>query len=222
MGNLSKEPKNQNREPFSEKIDVQTNNPRKLFRAISDLYKDEMSKRGYETFYEEEPTLDETGIVGVAEFDGCIDMGKIRRPRTKERLISGLIVAVLGVFFFIYLVKPWLDTFNEFPSMLQDYGWAIFVIAAIVVASSKDKTTLMIGIDLKGEGYQYKGNKQYAHNDVEKKERLDVISDVRLILNAFFYKGSYYKKEYEVELKTDWQYISEKLHKIVPEYRIPD
>jgi len=32
---------------LEEKIDIQTNNPRKLFRAISDMFEDEMSNRKY-------------------------------------------------------------------------------------------------------------------------------------------------------------------------------
>lgn len=206
---------------LSEKIDLQTNNPRKLFRAIADLFEDEMSKKDYKTFLKDIPTLDETGIAGVADFEGCIEMGRTHRSYTKERIVIGIIISIIGIPFFINFVMPELASFESIPFVLKDNSWIIFVIVSIAIALTKAKTVLFIAVDIEGEGYQYKGNKQITIHDSEKKERLDVVSDVRLIMKAFFYKGSYIKKEYEEDLKRDFNYIREKLHKIVPEYRIP-
>ncbi len=200
--------------PLSEKIDFQTNNPRKLFRAISDLSEEQMIKRNYKIVDEGEPTLEKTGVHGVAEFDGNIDMIKTKRTRSKLRISVGILISIIGVLGFIF-APSLIDIPNE-----HYFGLIIVPIIGIIIIISRTKTEMIINIDLEGESYQYKGNKQ---TDIsEEKQRLDVVSDIRITISGFFSKKSYYKEEYAIQLKQDVQLIKEKLNNIVPEYRIPE
>ena len=199
---------------ISEKIDFQTNNPRKLFRAISDLSEDQMKKRNYKIIDEKEPTLEKTGVHGVAEFDGNIDMIKTINSRSKSRIIVGILITIIGVLGFMF-APSLIDIPNEIY-----FGLIIVPIIGIIIIISRTKTEMVVNIDLDGESYQYRGNKQIEIT--AQKERLDVVSDIRITINGFLSKKSYYKEEYEIKLKQDVSFIKEKLDGIVPEYRIPE
>jgi len=211
---------------LEEKIDVQTNNPRKLFRAISDMFEDEMSNRKYHYTPKEKgvdslrlPELKGTGIEGVAEFDGHIVMEKIQSSHPIGRIIAGIIMIIFGLAFYFF-VDLWVP-FSGIP----DFTWLVSLVAiivGIVLLVLKSKTEMVIGIEITGESYRYKGQKQTTTQDIEAKERLDVVSDVRLMLYGYISNRSYYKEKHKEDLRQDLKYIGEKLYKIVPEYRIPD
>lgn len=211
---------------LEEKIDVQTNNPRKLFRAITDMFEDEMSNRKYHYPSKEKgvdplrlPELKGTGIEGVAEFDGHIEMEKTQSSHPIGRIIAGIIMIIFGLalYFFVDLWMPF--------SGIPDFTWIVWLIVAIVgivLVVLKAKTEMVIGIEITGESYRYKGQKQTTTQDIEGREVLDVVSDVRLMLYGYISNRSYYKENHKEDLRQDLKYISEKLYKIVPEYRLPD
>ena len=87
---------------ISEKIDLQTNNPRKLFRTISDFFEVFMMKRNYVLNDKNEPTLKGTGVHGVAEFEGNIDVKKTLKSRSISRIIIGTFLILIGVFGFLF------------------------------------------------------------------------------------------------------------------------
>lgn len=211
---------------LEEKIDVQTNNPRKLFRAISDMFEDEMSNRKYHYPTKEKgvdplrlPELKGTGIEGVAEFDGHIEMEKIQSSHPIGRIIAGIIMIIFGLIFYFF-VGLWMQ-FTGMPDFMW-LVWIIIVIVGILLLVAKAKTEMVIGIEITGESYRYKGHKQTTTQDIEGKERLDVVSDVRLMLYGYISNRSYYQEKHKEDLRQDLKYIGEKLYKIVPEYRIPD
>lgn len=205
---------------LEKKIDFQTNNPRKLFRTISDLFEDEMSKRGYRNQIEEQPTLESTGIDGVAEFEGYVGMSKIKKSRTKGRILSGILVALIVSPLYGYIITPSLH-FLGVPLFIEQLSWAVFPLMGLIIMLSKTRTEFFVSVDLEGEGYQYRGNKEVNNDDIEKRERLDVVSDVRLIIRGRPTLGSYMDKKFKEELSNDLKFLNERLNKIVPEYRIP-
>lgn len=202
-----------------EKIDLQTNNPRKLFRTISDFFEVFMVKRNYVLNGKKEPTLIGTGIQGVAEFEGNIDVKKTLKSRSKQRAITGMFIVIIGIAAFLFR-DSLITLIDDIPSESFQYGWIVLVIIGLVIMISKAKTELIIEIDLKGESYQYRGNKQIE--STEEKERLDVISDIRISIAGFLSEKSQYKEEFAMELKQDVQFIKEKMDGIIPEYRIPE
>ncbi len=211
---------------YEEKIDVQTNNPRKLFRAISDMFEDEMSNRKYHYTPKEKgvdplrlPELKGTGIEGVAEFDGHIEMEKIQSSHPIGRIVAGIILIIFGLTFYFF-VGLWMQ-FTGMPDFMWVI-WLIIAIVGIVLLVLKVRTEMVIGIEITGESYRYKGQKQTTTQDIEGKERLDVVSDVRLMLYGYISNRSYYKESHKEDVRQDLKYIGEKLYKIVPEYRIPD
>ena len=172
-----------------EKIDFQTNNPRKLFRAISDLLEDQMIKRNYVLNGKNEPTLEGTGIHGVAEFEGNIDVKKTLESRSKQRAITGIFIIIIGIATFLFR-DSLITLIDNIPSELSQYGWIAFVIIGLAIIISKAKTELIIEIDLKGESYQYKGSKQTEVT--EERQRLDVVSDIRISIAGFLSEKSHY------------------------------
>ena len=201
-----------------ENIDLQTNNPRKLFRTISDFFEVFMMKRNYVLNDKKEPTLEKTGIQGVAEFEGNIVIKKTLKSRSISRIITGIFLILMGVFGFLF-GNQLMELINYTLSEVLQYGWIVLSIIGLIVIFSKAKTELIIEINLKGESYQYKGNKQTEFT--EEKQRLDVVSDMRISITGFFSEKSHYKEEFARELKQDVQFIKAKLDGIVPEYRIP-
>ncbi len=211
---------------LEEKIDVQTNNPRKLFRAITDMFEDEMANRKYRYPSKEKgvdplrlPELKGTGIEGVAEFDGHIEMEKIQSSHPIGRIIAGIIMIIFGLAF-NFFVDLWV-----LLTGIPDFTWLVSLVAiimGIVLLVLKAKTEMVIGIEITGESYRYKGQKQTTTQDIEGRERLDVVSDVRLMLYGYISNRSYYKEIHKEDLRQDLKYIGEKLYKIVPEYRMPD
>ena len=186
---------------LEEKIDVQTNNPRKLFRAISDMFEDEMSNRKYHYAPEEKkvdsviiPELEGTGVEGVAEFDGHIEMEKIESSHPIGRIIAGIILIIFGLTFYFF-VDLWMS-FTGMPDFMW-LVWLVVVIVGIVLLILKAKTEMIIGIEITGESYRYKGQKQTTTQDIEGRERLDVVSDVRLTLYGCISISSYYKEKHK-------------------------
>lgn len=202
---------------ISEKIDLQTNNPRKLYRTISDFCEIFIVTKNYTPNDKNEPTLKGTGVEGVAEFEGNIDVKKILKSKSFPRIIFGIILILIGAAGYFF------SDSLPLPDTLQYGGihlvWMILPIIGLVLIVAKAKTELIIEIDLKGESYQYKGNKQIE--STEKKQRLDVVSDIRISITGFIADKCHYKEEYALQLKQDVQFIKEKLEGIVPEYRIP-
>lgn len=211
---------------LEEKIDVQTNNPRKLFRAITDMFEDEMANRKYRYPPKEKsvdplrlPELKGTGIEGVAEFDGHIEMEKTQSSHPIGRIIAGIIMIIFGLAFYFF-VDLWVLLLG-----IPEFTWLaslVAIIVGIVLLVLKAKTEMVIGIEITGERYRYKGQKQTTTQDIEGRERLDVVSDVRLMLYGYISNRSYYKEIHKEDLRQDLKYIGEKLYKIVPEYRMPD
>ena len=205
---------------FEEKIDLQTNNPRKLFRAITDLFEDEISKRGYVEILSETPKLEETGVEGVADFEGYVDARKVHHTRTKKRILSGIVVILVGISGF--LISDYSGTALTGPqASLFNFLWIIPVIVGIAIILFRSSIEMIIGVYMEGEGYQYRGKKQTSLSET-KRERLDVLSDVRLTLYGQTEHGTTLNDFYKKELGNDVDYISEQLAQIVPEYRIPN
>lgn len=202
-----------------EKFDLQTNNPRKLFRAIMDLVEDQMSKRGYGDINSKEPTLDKTAMDDIAEFKGFIEAEKTFSSYVKGRVIAAIIIAVIGILGFS--LNQFGLRFYDVPIMF-DYIWLVLPIIAVIIALVKAKTKLIISIDLVGESYKYKGQKETQSKDIERRELLDIVSDVRITLKGFPSLNSYFPNEFEDDFKNDLKYINSKIAKeVVPEYRIP-
>ena len=202
---------------ISEKIDLQTNNPRKLYRIISDFCEIFIVTKNYTLNGKTEPTLKGTGVQGVAEFEGNIDVKKTLKSKSIPRIISGIIPILIGITGYFF------SDSLPLPDTLQFGGvhlaWLVLPVIGLVLILVKVKTVLIIEIDLKGESYQYKGNKQVE--STEEKQRLDVVSDIRISITGFLADNSHYKDEYTLQLKQDVQFIKDKLEGIVPEYRIP-
>lgn len=154
-------------------------------------------------------------------------MIKPSKSRSKQRAITGIFIIMIGIAVFLFrnslssLVSSTSESYFTNPlSEPFQYGSIIIVIIGLIIISSKAKVGLIIGIDLEGESYQYKGNKQTEIT--EEKQRLDVVSDVRITISGFFSKENYHNQRFEIDLKHDVQFIKEKLDVIVPEYRIPE
>ena len=217
MNNISNSTKKELK--ISEKIDLQTNNPRKLYRTISDFCEIFIVTKNYVSNGKKEPTLEKTGIQGVAEFEGNIDVKKTLKSRTISRIITGIFLILIGGVGFLF-GNSLMELINYTLSELLQYGWIVLSIIGLIIIFSKAKTELIIEIELKGESYQYKGNKQIEIT--EQKQRLDVVSDIRITITGFLADKSHYKEKYAIQLKQDVQFIKEKLDGIVPEYRIPE
>ena len=129
-----------------------------------------------------------------------------------------MIIFGLIFYFFVDLWMPATGTLSSFLWLV----WIIIVLVGILLLVAKAKTEMVIGIEITGESYRYKGHKQTTTQDIEGKERLDVVSDVRLMLYGYISNRSHYKENHKEGLRQDLKYIGEKLYKIMPEYRIPD
>jgi len=69
--------------------------------------------------------------------------------------------------------------------------------------------------------YKYKDEKKLTGSEDEKRERLDVVSDVRIIIEAGPTFSSYFPEEYEKEFDEDFEHLCKKLRKFSAQYRIP-
>ncbi len=187
------------------KHDLETNHPQKLFRTLEDL-KPEMIARGYEHGYFDDPKL-EPSMEGVATFDGKVDFLKMVKFYSTATIIAGIIVAIFGGVLMLG---------SAFSPVLAFFGVAV-IIAGIIILLNKSKTILSIEIRLEGESYQYKGQKETIHSGLEKRERSDVVSDLRLTLLGITNNS---KKAKEI-LLSDLAFLENKLNKIVPEFKVP-
>lgn len=207
---------------LQEKIDLETNHPNKLFRAITDLFDDLESMRGYNRPVIKEPKLKETPMVDIADFKGVVGAAKTFTSYHKGRVIGGTIIAVIGA---IVTILPRLDL-NRFVELNFDSSIIFFVgigllVIGAVIALMKAKTELNIEVYLTGESYKYKGHKEITSLESEKRERLDVVSDVRITLKGYPSQNSYFKSEFKEILNDDLRFVYSKLSEIVPEYRVP-
>jgi len=201
---------------FDEKIDIETNNPRKLFRAITDLFDEQLSEKGYVELEKQEPKL-ESPMEGVAEFEGFFEGRKEYSSKNKGKIIGGVILTALGggwlafSFLFGFMFNFWVILIPA----------AVMIIAGVAMMANKSKTELFVRIDLEGESYTYKGNKGKSESNFENRERTDVVSDVRITLQGSPTKKSHFGKKDGEEFRNDLEGLYKKLHEIVPEYRIP-
>ena len=137
----------------------------------------------------------------------------------KGRIIAAIIIAVIGILGFS--LNQFGPRFYDVPIMF-DYIWLVLPIIAVIIALVKAKTRLIISIDLVGESYKYKGQKETQSQDIEKRELLDIVSDVRITLKGFPILSSYFPKEFEDDFKNDLKYVNSKIEKeVVPEFRVP-
>lgn len=203
-------------------VDLETNHPNKLFRDITDLFDELESERGYGSTIIEEPKLEETPLSDVANFKGLIGTTKTFSSYHKGRIIGGIIVAAIGA---ILTGMTQMDL-NRFVNLNFDSSIIFFVgigliIIGTIIALIKAKTELKIGAYLTGESYKYKGYQQTTGTESEKRERLDVVSDVRITVKGFLSENSYFKPEFKEILNGDLDFVFSKVKKIVPKYRVP-
>jgi len=149
-----------------------------------------------------------SSMEGVASFDGSLKFAKIVPSRSIGKIITGFTIAVLGLV--LMITGPGVAGLSFFGLVL--------IIIGIVIMSVKTKTELIIEITLEGESYQYKGQKETKSLDVEKRERADVVSDLRLTLVG---KKSNDSKKAEEILINDLSFLDNKLSTIVPNFRVP-
>lgn len=203
-------------------VDLETNHPNKLFRDITDLFDELESERGYGSRIIEEPKLKETPLSDIANFKGQIEVTKTFSSYHKGRIIGGIIVAAIGAIL-TGITQMDLNRFvnlNFDSSIIFFVGIGLIIIGAIM-ALIQAKTKLNIGAYLTGESYKYKGHQQTMGTESEKRERLDVVSDVRITVKGYPSKNSYFKPEFKEILNDDLDFIFSKVKKIVPKYRVP-
>lgn len=203
-------------------VDLETNHPNKLFRDITDLFDELESERGYDSHIIEEPKLEETPLSDVANFKGLIGATKTFSSYHKGRIIGGIIVAAIGA---ILTGMTQMDL-NRFVNLNFDSSIIFFVgigliIIGAIMALIQAKTELNIVAYLTGESYKYKGHQQTTGIESERRERLDVVSDVRITVKGYPSKNSYFKPELKEILNDDLDFIFSKVKKIVPKYRVP-
>jgi len=180
--------------------------------------------RGYGLFDDVSPQL-KPSMEGVAEFKGFLQFKKTVISRSEGGTATGIIVAIVGLALLFSSFNPFEIFFHYGISQIYYLYSSFFLIAGIVlivigvvVSSRKTKTYLIIDIVMEGESYQYKGQKEIIHSGLEKRERSDVVSDLRLTLSGERLGNS--KKAGEV-LISDLKFFDNKLSKIVPEFKVP-
>jgi hypothetical protein len=207
--------------PLLEEIrDLETNHPGKMFRKIEDVFLDLEAKRGYHTVTKNKPKLTQTAIEDVADFEGNLVAIKEFKTFHKGRIIAGIIIAIIGGIGLGYgMIDP-----RMFPYPVSSYvlvGSIIFIIIGVIIALVKAKIVLISEVLVEGESYKYKGEKSNEGMESEKRERLDLVSDVRIIVRGKPSPSYYYEPKYKTILNSDLDFLVQKINKIVSEYRIP-
>lgn len=201
---------------YSKKIDIETNNPRKLFRGIVDLMEEHMEKRKNKESQKKDPEF-ESPMEGVAHFNASYDVEIPVKYFHKGRIVAGAILTALGIGWWFFKSYITIVSLDEFTSMMVTAGLLIVGIILLVI---QVKTHFIAEIKLDGESYIYKGSKENAKSDFENRERADVVSDVRITLEGLVFGSNPRKKDHE-EFEKDLDFLYNKLLEVIPEYRIP-
>lgn len=203
------------------KLDLKVENPKKLYRKIYDICEDEISARGYRLAHNEsfKPFLKENALYNVADFFGRITIDRDIFSVNKMLLIFGLIAVAVGIILFVY---PNLST-----PILPKEGFGIAaIIAGIVMIFLKSRSSLVIRIDIEGEGYRTKSIVQnnvksnQENNEVKTIEELDVVSDVRLSITGWLKEDNTLGGDASANMKRDLDTLTEKIKDAVKSYII--
>lgn len=191
-----------------------------MFRKIEDAFLELETSRHYQVVEKNKPQLTHTAIQDVADFEGLIRAIKEFKSFHKSRIISGIIISVIGVMGLgLSTISPAMFPFPV--STFVMIGSAIAAIVGIIIAIVKVKTILISEVVVEGESYKYKGEKSNEGLDSEKRERLDLVSDVRITVRGKPSPRYHYKPEFKKILNSDLDFLVKKINEIVSEYRIP-
>lgn len=186
------------------KLDLQANNPKKLYRKIYDICEDEISSRGYHLAHRAsfQPFLKENAMYNVADFLGRITIYRDIFSLNIISLIVGLIAVVIGIISFVYPTRL-------IPIIQNEWFGLIAIIAGIIIIFLKSRSSLMIQIDIEGEGYRTKSITK--NNDFKNYEEFGVVSDVRLTVTGWLKEKNYFGGSPTENMKRDLGILTDKI-----------
>lgn len=201
------------------KLDLKVSNPKKLYRKIYDVCEDEISSRGYHLAHKAsfKPFLKENALYNIADFFGRITIYRDIFSINRMSLIFGLIAVAVGIILFVY---PNLYT----PTIPKEGYGIIAIITGIIIIFLKSKSSLIIQIDLEGEGYRTKSTTQNNANTVQEGketktfEELSVVSDVRLTITGWLKEANMLGGSPNENMKRDLTTLTEKIKVVVEPY----
>lgn len=201
------------------KLDLKTENPKKLYRKIYDVCEDEISARGYHLAHKDtfKPFLKENALYNIADFFGRITIYRDIFSINRLSLIFGLIAVAVGIVLFVY---P-----NLYTPIIPKEGFGIIaIIVGIIIIFLKSKSSLIIQIDLEGEGYRTKSitqNNPRTNQEVKEMktfEELDVVSDARLTITGWLKEANMLGGAPNENMKRDLTTLTEKIKVVVEPY----
>jgi len=198
----------------SEKFDIVVNNPRKFYRAITDLFDDE--KLDYKIFEQHGKPKFERTMEDVAEFDASINGSKESEVQTSGAVGTGIGLLIAGAI----LLMLSFTLLSRIIWLTLGISLLLMIIGGIVMTRKK-YVGFELEITMTGESYHYSGNKQTSGEKLENRERSDLVSDVRIKIAIRPHRDSYFSEDQENELKKDFEFLIKQIREIEPEYRIP-